>query len=186
MTQLVSMSGATPTPWPKRLWVADDARPGQKRLLTGDAITEAVIIEAGGGGGGCSNFNAPGEDGAARTAGGSDTPTGTGGNTGNGNGANGTAPNSSGGGGGGGQEGGTGSGTAGGNGGTSYVNTGVYGGTLDSTAEGLMTPAAGGARGQNNATPGAGGDGRFRITSAAGVVLLDVTSPLDGGVFSPL
>jgi hypothetical protein len=48
MTQLVSMSGATPTPWPKRLWVADDARPGQKRLLTGDAITEAVIIAAGG------------------------------------------------------------------------------------------------------------------------------------------
>lgn len=45
---LVSMSGATPGPWPKRLWVADDARPGQKRLLTGDTITEAVIVAAGG------------------------------------------------------------------------------------------------------------------------------------------
>lgn len=48
MTQLVSLNGAAPVPWPIRLWVDDASRPGHRRRLMGPAITQAVIEAAGG------------------------------------------------------------------------------------------------------------------------------------------
>jgi hypothetical protein len=155
---------------------------------TGASIAATDIIEAGGGGGGCSNNDSPGQDGAARSSGATDTPSGTGGSaTGTGeDGLNNAAPSAgvSGGGGGGGRQGGSATGTTGGNGGTSYVQTGPYFSSgVDTTAESSMTPAAGGARGQNNATPGAGGNGRIRITIiSTGSVILDETTPGSGSI----
>jgi hypothetical protein len=153
---------------------------------TGASIGGTDIIEAGGGGGGCSNNDSPGQDGAARSSGAADDPSGTGG-SGSGTGQDSVNSNSpsagvSGGGGGGGRVGGSANGSTGGNGGTSYIQTSPYFSSgIDSTAESSMTPAAGGARGKTTRRRAQAATGAFASRKSATARCYWMSQPPDQG-----